>query len=480
MTVTDQADTTRRELEELAAAVVARLRRTFEERVTRPLAWRRAQLEGLDRLLVEGEEELLEALRQDLGKPRIEGWSTDVAYTRAEVRLLHRNLERWTAPERVRLPLLSLPGSGRIVREPLGVALIIGPWNYPVQLVLAPLAGALAAGCTAVVKPSEVAPATSAALARLVPRYLDERAVAVVEGGVPETTALLRQRWDTIFYTGNSNVGRVVARAAAEHLTPVTLELGGKSPVIVDRSARIDVAARRIAWGKLLNAGQTCVAPDHVLVHESVHDELVDRLADAIRSMYGDDPSRSPDYARIVSDRHFRRVVGLIDGAGPSGRRPTVALGGERDPEDRYVAPTILTDVADDAPCMAEEIFGPVLPVIPVRDVDEAIERVNRGPKPLALYAFAEDRAVLDRVVDRTSSGGVCLNHVVFHLTAPSLPFGGVGESGMGAYHGRASIDAFSHRRSVMTKPTRVDPPVAYAPFTALKQKVLRAVMSRM
>lgn len=460
------------------AALVQRLRATFQSGRTRPLAWRRDQLEQLERLLIEGEDELLAALRADLGKPAIEGWTTDVAITRTEVRTLLKNLGKWTGDEKVKVPLIGQPGSGRIVREPLGVALIIGPWNYPVQLVLLPLAGALAAGCTAALKPSEVAPATSAALARLVPQYLDPDAVAVVEGGVEETTALLEQRWDTIFYTGNGAVGRVVARAAAEHLTPVTLELGGKSPVIVDRDANLAVTAKRIAWGKWLNAGQTCVAPDHVLAHEAVADELTDRISAAITSMYGNDPKQSSDYARIVNDRHFRRVTRLIDEGGPSGSVPTIVTGGERVADDRYIAPTILTDVSDDAPVMGEEIFGPVLPILRVPDVDAAVARVNAGDKPLALYAFSENDDTLQHIVSRTSSGGTCLNHVMMHLAVPSLPFGGVGESGTGAYHGRANIDAFSHRRSVLSKPTKLDPPLMYPPYTGLKQRVLRKVLT--
>jgi aldehyde dehydrogenase (NAD+) len=461
-----------------AARTVAGLRATFESGRTRPLAWREAQLDRLQELLVREEAALLDALHADLGKPAIEGWAADIALTRTEARLLRKNLGKWTAPGKARLGVTGLPGTGRIVREPLGTALIIGPWNYPMQLVLVPLAGALAAGCTAAIKPSELAPASSAALARLVPQYLDTDAVAVVEGGVAETTALLDQRWDTIFYTGNGTVGRVVARAAAEHLTPVTLELGGKSPAIVDRDANLAVAAKRIAWGKLLNAGQTCVAPDHVLVHEAVHDELVSRIGAAVRSMYGDDPARSSDYARIVNERHFDRVVRIIDEAGPSGRVPTIAVGGERVRDNLYIAPTVLTDVADDAPAMGEEIFGPVLPILPVRDVDDAIARVNAGDKPLALYAFSENADTLDHVVASTSSGGVALNHTVLHLASPSLPFGGVGESGHGAYHGRANIDAFSHRRSVLSKPTRFDPPLVYPPFTKLKQAVLRRALT--
>jgi len=364
------------------------------------------------------------------------------------------------------------PASGRIVREPLGVALVIAPWNYPIQLLLIPMAAAIAAGNAVVGKPSELAPACSAALARLAPKYLDERAISIVEGGIAENTALLREKWDTIFYTGNGHVGRIVAHAAADHLTPVTLELGGKSPVIIDRDADLKVAANRIVWGKFLNAGQTCVAPDHLLVHEAISDEFTDRLAKAITSMYGADPHKSPDYARIVNGRHFTRLEGLLAGG------PTVAFGGDRDADDRYFAPTLLADVSDDAPVMQQEIFGPLLPIIPVSDVDAAIARINAGDKPLALYAFSSSSKTLDHVVANTSSGGVALNHVVMQLLPPGLPFGGVGESGIGAYHGKANIDAFSHRKSVLTKPTRLDPPILYPPFTGLKKWIVRKAMT--
>jgi len=452
--------------------LVAGLRDAFNARLTRPLGWRHEQLTQMAKMLEENEDEFLVALTADLGKPALEGWTTDISLTVNEIKLLDKKLDKWTADEKVRLPLTVQPGSGRIVREPLGVALVIAPWNYPIQLLLVPMAAAIAAGCAVVGKPSEMAPASSAALARLAPKYLDERAIAIVEGGIPENEALLRERWDTIFYTGNGTVGRIIARAAAEHLTPVTLELGGKSPVIVDRDADLKVAANRIAWGKFLNAGQTCVAPDYLLVHDSVVDELTERITKSITSMYGDDPHASADYARIVNDRHFNRLTRLIDTG------VVVAHGGRRDETDRYIEPTLLTNVNDSSPAMGEEIFGPALPIIPVSDVDAAIARVNAGDKPLALYAFSRNQQTLDHVVANTSSGGVCLNHVVLHLIVPGLPFGGVGESGTGSYHGKANIDAFSHRKSVMSKPTRVDPPLLYPPFTRAKKWAVRKAMS--
>jgi aldehyde dehydrogenase (NAD+) len=455
------------------ADVVKRLRGTFESGRTRPVEWRKAQLTALRRLLADGEPEMLAALERDLGKSAIEGFVTEIALVRAEIDFTLKHLDGWLRPERVHVPTKQQPGRARIHRDPLGVVLIIGPWNYPVQLVLAPLVGALAAGNAAVIKPSEVAAHTSHALARLVPRFLDAEAVAVIEGGIPETTALLDERWDHIFYTGNGTVGRVVMAAAARHLTPVTLELGGKSPTIVDRSANLDVAARRIAWGKYINAGQTCVAPDYVLVDRRVEGPLTARLRDAVRQFYGDDPQLSADYGRIVNDRHFARLARLVEEEGAG----EVLYGGERDEADRYFAPTAVQNPEPSSPIMQEEIFGPILPLIAVDDIDAAIDFVNAREKPLALYVFAEDTEVANRVVDSTSAGGVCVNATVFHLAVPGLPFGGVGGSGMGAYHGRATFETFSHAKSVLTKPTSIDPSIAYPPYRGIKAKLLRRLL---
>ena len=421
-------------------------------------------------LLEENEDELLAALRADLGKPSVEGYVTDIAFVLSELRLMVRNLEKWNAPVRVRTPLASMPGRSRLVPQPLGVVLVIAPWNYPVQLLLVPAAGAIAAGNAVVMKPSEISSHTSALLARLVPRYMDSRAVAIVEGGVPETTELLRQRFDHIFYTGNGTVGRIVMSHAANHLTPVTLELGGKSPAIVDSSARLAVTARRIAWGKWLNAGQTCVAPDYVLVERSRELALVEELTKCIGEFYGSDPATSDSYGRIVSDRHFDRLVGMIDDG-------TVATGGTSSRTDRYVAPTILTNVKLDGRMMTEEIFGPLLPIIPVDDIDAAIAFVRSRPHPLALYVFAEDDRVIDRVVDETSAGGVTVNGTLLHLTNPQLPFGGVGESGMGAYHGISGVRTFQHLKPVLSRGTRPDPRVAYPPYTKTKLRIIRRLL---
>jgi aldehyde dehydrogenase (NAD+) len=453
-----------------ASAVVARLRATFATGRTRPVEYRKQQLRALDRLLVEREDDLLAALRHDLGKPAVEGHVTDIAFVRAEIADTLRHLDAWLKPERVKVPVKQQPGRGEIHHDPLGTVLIIGPWNYPVQLVLAPLVGAIAGGNTAAIKPSEVASETSHTLARLVPQYLDAAAYAVVEGGVAETTALLDERWDHIFYTGNGTVGRVVMTAAAKHLTPVTLELGGKSPVIVDASADLDVAAKRIVWGKYLNAGQTCIAPDYVLVDRQVEAPLLARMTDAVRTFYGANPRTSADLGRIVNERHFDRLARLADGDGAG----DVVYGGDRDRSSRYYAPTALRGTDATAAIMQEEIFGPLLPTLPVDDLDDAIEFVTARDKPLALYVFAEDEAVQTEVLERTTSGGVCLNATLFHIAVPALPFGGVGESGMGAYHGRSTFATFTHRKSVLTRPTRLDPSIAYPPYTPMKAKLLR------
>ena len=445
-----------------------RMRSTYRTGRTRPEAWRREQLRALGRLLTEREDDLLAALAADLGKPPFEAWLTDLRATGREIEHMEKHLASWLKPESRSVPALLRPNRAEVRREPLGAVLVIAPWNYPVQLLLAPLAAALAAGNTVVCKPSEVAPATSAAMARLLPEYLDPEAVVVVEGGVPETTALLDQRWDHILYTGNGTVGRIVAQAAAKHLTPVTLELGGKSPAIVDKDANLKLAASRIAFAKWTNAGQTCVSVDHVFVHRDVEAELVDLLAAEVRRRFGKDPRESRDYGRIVNTGHALRVSQLVDAGGFE-----VVVGGEADEAERYVAPTILRGVRPDSAVMQEEIFGPVLPVLAVDDVDEAIARVNGSDKPLALYVFGNDN--VDKVLAETSSGGVCVNDAMVHVGVTTLPFGGVGESGYGAYHGRWGFETFSHRKSVLRRPSWLnDPPIMRPPYTRWKQAVVR------
>ncbi|MDQ6613536.1 MAG: aldehyde dehydrogenase family protein [Actinomycetota bacterium] len=457
----------------LPAEMVKHVREGYDSGLTRPLPWRRTQLRQLRRMLDENEAEWLAALAADLRKPATEGWMTDIGAIDREIETMHHNLGRWTEPRAVPVPIRLGVGKAHVVPEPLGLVLVLAPWNYPINLLVLPLAFALAAGNAVVAKPSELAPATSKLLARLVPRYLDERAVAIVEGGPDTSTSLLAERWDHIFYTGNGRVGRIVMEAAAKHLTPVTLELGGKSPAIVDREADLDAAAHRIAWGKFLNAGQTCLAPDYVLVHKDAEEQLLAKLAQRVGDFYGPDPRQSPDYGRIVNDGHLARLQGLLDDIDPA----RIVIGGQVDAAHRYLAPTIVRHVSWDEPVMADEIFGPILPVIAVADVEAAIEAVNAHPKPLAVYIFTSRPGVADRVVERTSSGGVCINGTVLQFATPGLPFGGVGGSGMGAYHGQYGFETFSHLKGVLDRATWFDPTFASPPYTKLKERILRRLL---
>lgn len=450
--------------DEPASSAARTLSAHFKSGSTKSLSWRLSQLDALEHFLMEREQDILDALHADLRKPPLEALTSEIGVPTSELRLARKKLAAWMKPERVRTPLLLLPGRSYVYREPLGVTLIIAAWNYPFQLIVLPLIGAVAAGNCAALKPSELAPNVSALLAKWIPKYLDRDAIRVVEGGVPETTALLQENWDHIFYTGNARVGRIVLEAAAKHLTPVTLELGGKSPCIVDESADLETTAKRIVYGKFFNAGQTCVAPDYVLVHDRVHDALVNRMVSSIREFYGDDPKQSADLSRIVNEQHHARLRRFMDGA-------DIVTGGQTDPSERYVAPTIVKNVAEDDPLMQEEIFGPILPVISFSSVESAIGFVNRQAKPLALYLFSRDEAVQDRVLAGTSAGGTAINHVWLHVGVPELPFGGVGESGMGAYHGRHSFEVFSHRRAVLKKGTLPDPPLLFPPYTARKMR---------
>jgi aldehyde dehydrogenase (NAD+) len=454
-----------------ARAAVEQARAAFDRGVTKPYAWRVEQLRAMRRMLVEHEAEVADALKEDLGKAGTESWVTEIGFVVAEIDHTLRHLRAWLRPSRVSVPLSLVPGRAKVVREPLGVVLVIAPWNYPVQLTLTPLVGIIAAGNAAVIKPSEVAPATSRVMARLVPAYLDPAAVHVVEGGIPETTALLAERFDHIFYTGNGAVGRIVLEAAAKHLTPVTLELGGKSPTYVADDADLEVAARRIVWGKFTNAGQTCVAPDFVLASRTTLDALKPLMVKAIGDLYGDDPSTSDHYGRIVNDRHFRRVTALVDA-------DKIVSGGRSDATSRYLEPTIVDQVSGDDPVMQEEIFGPVLPLVEVADVDAAIAFITARDKPLALYVFTDDAQTRRRFVRDTSSGALNFNVPLAHLAVPGLPFGGVGPSGMGTYHGERSVELFSHPKPVLSLPTKPDLlGVVQPPFTSVKERLIDLVV---
>ncbi len=448
--------------------LVARLRQTFDSGKTKPLAWRRQQLEALLAFSKENGDRLVEALYADLRKPELEARAADIGQVSQEAKRALKHLKKWTRPQGAgRIPFL---GRSFVVRDPLGVVLIIAPWNYPVGLLLSPLVGAVAAGNAAVLKPSEVTAHTSAVLAELLPKYLDQDAIAVVEGGVSETSALLEERFDHILYTGNGSVGRIVMQAASKHLTPVTLELGGKSPCIVDRTADIEVSARRIAWGKFMNAGQTCIAPDYVLADETIAEELIAALEKSVEQFYGRDIANNPDYARIVNRRHHERLSKLLVGQ-------EVAFGGDVRADDCYIEPTVLENVSPDSDVMQDEIFGPILPVIRVRDVGEAIEIVNRGEKPLALYLFSNDPAAEERLLAQTSSGGACINGTILHIGNSAMPFGGVGPSGMGAYHGRFTFEAFSHRKAVLRRGFRFDMKMMYPPYTAARTRLVKRLL---
>jgi aldehyde dehydrogenase (NAD+) len=454
----------------MISSIVQQSRQAFDSGITRPLSWRKTQLETMITMLEKHQDELSAALKVDLGRGVEEAWLYDIGFTITEVKLMLKNLKKWTAPRKVPTPMVTKPASSMRVPQPLGVVCVIAPWNYPVQLLLIPAAGAIAAGNAVVMKPSEVSSETSRVLAKIVPLYFTDKAVAIVEGGVQETTELLKQKFDHIFYTGNGAVGRVVMRAAAENLTPVTLELGGKSPTIVDASANIAVAARRIAWAKYVNAGQTCVAPDYVLAHKSIANELVEAIRTSITEFYGEDPHASKDYSRVISPKHFSRLTSLIS----SGK---VAIGGQSEQAERYIAPTVLVDVDQNSAVMQEEIFGPILPVLEVGSIDEAIGFVNSRPHPLALYVFAQDNSVNEKVVAETTSGGVTVNGTIMHMTGPYLPFGGIGESGMGAYHGQSGVDVFQHLKPVLKRSTMLDAPLAYPPYTKRKFSILKKLI---
>ncbi|MFO7762790.1 MAG: aldehyde dehydrogenase family protein [Wenzhouxiangellaceae bacterium] len=455
------------ELTEEYRELVDRLRATFDAGRTRPLKWRRAQLDAMQRMLEENEDAIAGALHADLAKPAQEVVLGETALLFGEIRHARSRMERWARPRKVATPPVAQPGRSFIQPEPLGVALIIGAWNYPVQLLLAPLIPAIAAGNCAVLKPSEITPNASRVLAELVPKYLDREAFAVVEGAVPETTALLEQKWDHVFYTGGSAVGRIVMKAAAEHLTPVTLELGGKSPAVIDGDADLKSAARRLAWGKALNAGQTCIAPDYVLVSKGQKAPLIEALRKQFRNMLGPDPLASDDYAAVVNDRHFERLTGLL-------KQGRAVIGGQAETATRKIAPTVLTDVELDSDLMREEIFGPILPVIEVNDLDDAIEFVRRGDKPLSAYLFTRSSASEKKFLRDLACGSVCINDVMMFMSVPDLPFGGVGMSGMGQYHGQAGFDRFSHLKSVIRRGRFPEITIRFAPYSAFKTKLLK------
>ena len=452
-----------------SAGVLAQVRTVFNAGRTRSVAWREEQLRAIERMCEEREAEISEALIRDLGRSAFEAWLGDIASTKAEAVFARKHFRKWMKPQRQSLPLAQMPGRAWVQYDPIGVVLVIGPWNYPFFLCMSPVVAAVAAGNGVVIKPSELAPATSELIARLVPQYLDPEAVRVVEGAADVTQDLLSQGFDHALFTGGTEIGRKIMAAAAPTLTPVTLELGGKSPVLVLPDADLDVTARRIAWTKLLNSGQTCIAPDYVLADRAIARELTEKIVATIAKGRAD---QTTDSLRIVNERQFDRLVSLL--ATTTGK---VVAGGGSDRSTLSIDATVIVDPAPDDPVMADEIFGPILPIITVGSTEEAVAFVNSRPKPLALYVFTASQDVGRDLVDRMPSGGAVINHIAMHCLVPQLPFGGIGASGMGAYHGQWGFEALSHRRAVLSKPAKPDPSLLYPPYTDRAMKILRRLL---
>ena len=446
-------------MKEYIATTHSKQQAYFRSGATLALPFRKQMLRKLSDAMHQYEKPLAEALWTDLHKSYEEAYLTELSIVYGEIRNHLKHMRRWARPERKCSPLAIMPATSKVIKEPLGNTLIIAPWNYPVQLLLNPLVGAISAGCTAFLKPSPYVPHVSAVLTEMIRATFPEEYIAIVEGNRQVNQMLLAERWDLIFFTGSPSLGKMVMEAASKHLTPVVLELGGKSPCIIDKSADLKVAARRVAWGKALNAGQTCIAPDYLMIHEDVKDKFLKLLVKEWKHLLTKDPQKAKHFVRIVSDKALERLIGYIDNG-------TIYHGGKYDKETRYLSPTILTNVSEDAPVMQEEIFGPIFPVLTFKEIDEVITFVTDREKPLALYYFGTNG---DYVLRHTSSGGACVNDVIMHIVNHNVPFGGVGNSGMSAYHGKDSFLAFSHRRSVVSTPTFIDMPFRYMPYKLFK-----------
>ena len=444
--------------------LIEKQRTYFHSGATRSLQFRLDMLQKLRAALLEYEGRIAAALKQDMNKTPIETYMTETGIVLEEISYHMRHLAGWMKERTVRTPLAQFPSKSFVSPEPHGVALIMSPWNYPVQLCLAPLVGAISAGCTAVIKPSAYAPATSAVIARMLGEQFSDEYIAVVEGGRAENASLLEQQFDYIFFTGSPDVGRLVMESAAKHLTPVTLELGGKSPAIVDQTANIKIAARRIAFGKIVNAGQTCVEPDYLFVHQSVKEEFITAFRSALNQFFPD--GDMSDMNVIINPKHYERVAALL-GCGKA------VIGGGTDPVRRFIEPTLLDEVDMQSPVMQQEIFGPILPMFTYSDISECIAYIKQNPHPLALYLFTSDKQTERKVLHSCSFGGGCINDTIIHAATHYMPFGGVGASGMGGYHGRHSFDTFTHYRSIIKKATWFDLPLRYRPYTAAKDKLL-------
>lgn len=441
----------------------------FNTQQTKDISFRKEQLKKLSKAIKSYESDILEALYTDLGKNKVEAYATEIGITLKSIKNARKELKNWTKTKNVDTPLYLFPTKSYIKKEPYGTVLIIAPFNYPFQLVFEPLIGAIAAGNTAIIKPSELTPNVARVIKRLINETFDANYIEVIEGGIEETQTLIHLPFDYVFFTGSENVGKIVYQAASENLVPVTLEMGGKSPVIVDETANIKVASERICFGKFTNAGQTCVAPDYILVHESVKDDLITALSKTLREFYGQNIQQSPDYGRIVNLKHYHRLTSLLNSA-----QMNIVFGGHSDEDERYIEPTLLDHVTSDSAIMQEEIFGPILPILTYQSLDEAIAFIHQRPKPLSLYLFSEDENATQRVINELSFVGGAINDTLMHLANPKLPFGGVGASGMGRYHGKYSFDTFTHEKSYIFKSTRLESGVHLPPYKG-KFKYIKA-----
>ncbi|MBO0527645.1 aldehyde dehydrogenase [Clostridium botulinum] len=430
----------------------------FEKGYTKDINFRIETLKKLKHNIKMNENNIFKALKIDLNKSEFETFITEIGIVYDEINGAIKNIKKWSKPKKVKTPITNFLASSYIYNEPYGVALIIAPWNYPFQLIMAPLVGAISAGNCVLLKPSELAVETEKIIVKIIKETFSDEYIGVVTGGVKESEALLKEKFDYIFYTGGINVGKIVMRAAAEHLTPITLELGGKSPCIVDKDANIDLAARRITWGKFLNAGQTCVAPDYLVVHRNIKEKLISSIENYIIEFFGENAFESEEYPRIINERHFKRLEGYL-------KEGKIVSGGKTDISNLYIEPTIIEGINLKNRIMEEEIFGPIFPVIEFEGMDEVIDIIKNNPKPLALYYFSEDKEKQEFIIKNISFGGGCINDTIMHLSTSTLPFGGVGSSGIGGYHGRASFDTFSHKKSILKKSNLIDIKIRYAPF---------------
>jgi aldehyde dehydrogenase (NAD+) len=453
--------------------IVKKQKAFFRSGKTKNLNFRIEQIKKLNKLVQQHEEEIYDALNRDLNKPHYESMMVETGPFYTEIKHTLKHIREWATPEIVPTSLFNTPGASKIIREPYGNVLIIAPWNYPFQLTFSPLIGAMAAGNCAVLKPSEHAPHTSAIMKKIINQHFDEGYIHVVEGGVKETQELLNERWDYIFFTGGPEVGRIIYQAAAKHLTPVTLELGGKSPCIVHKDANINLAAKRIAWGKWINSGQTCLAPDYLFVHAEVKDKLVDALKNAVNSSYGNDIINSSDYCKIINEKHYNRLKGYLNDG-------EILFGGKYDDEKLKIEPTLLFNPPFHSTVMTEEIFGPILPIYAYNNFDEVIDFVNSREKPLAAYLFSRSNEIQKKFLEQISCGGVTINDTVLHISSSEMPFGGVGESGIGGYHGKYSFDTFSHKKSVLYRgPQPLDNYLRFPPYKQSRFKLMKSLLKR-